>query len=276
MPYPSSHRVRYNGTTFRKVSFQFTKGVAQILSHDRFDRDYEDLEATVPLSRGTKIKWVWPEDSAAFVQALQKRGNSKSKPVEVHIGGTVFAQLDWGSGGYGNDRGQDIAKTISKCYEAGLDVEVENMPPEYAQPQQSRKRPLDEAAETQAKARRAEGRVWVVTEDAYCKYSSNDKPPKVISTHLTQADADQRARAYWTRDVWGVDGLTEMSAPGEPYHANACVEYGAGIMTVCVEQRDVADLGAAMVKKALKLRGASVEDGGPHVLRHRLSALLGA
>ena len=133
-----------------------------------------------------------------------------------------------------------------------------------------------EPAEAEAAAKSLAATVWSVRLSPYCKYD-DDMPDVVHSIHDSLEAANDAAEAYWTKEAWGVDGLTRISddKPGVPYCANACVEYGGGVMTVAVEKKPVSELKLAMLKRVLKRKGASTE-GGLHVLRQRLQELSGA
>ena len=273
MPYPSSHRTT---EPCRKVNFQFTKRELRIVeSFSGYSADSLTIK-TVPLKVQTPIKFVWPHDADVHVTELAKRGCSGHKLVDIVINGKVFAQIRWGSPSYCEEDGYDIAKTIQKCRDAGLAVTVEAMPTAYAEPRalSQKKRKWDEASETVAKSAKLTESVWAVELCPYCKYESNASKTRIESTHLSEAAAEQHAKGWWSRETYGVDNLTQLNRPGSPFSANACVEYGAGIMTVSVVKAPIAELGPALVKRALMLRGASTDDGGPHMLRRRLLQLV--
>ena len=59
--------------------------------------------------------------------------------VDVIVAGETFAQIKWGSQGYCNEEGHDIARTIQKCKDAGLSCTVVGMPTVYAQPPAQKK-----------------------------------------------------------------------------------------------------------------------------------------
>lgn len=117
--------------------------------------------------------------------------------------------------------------------------------------------------------------MWLRPYSKYVSSSHKSQQPKIFSTHTTMQEANQQAQKWWTTESWGVDCFEDTSPrPDQPYNVTACVEAGAGVMTVSVSKEPVADLGPALVKKALKMRGVQTLDAGPNVLRRRLSELV--
>lgn len=279
MPYPHRHYCLEYRT---QVTFQFTK--RELTLNDNETGFIKDLVArkTVPLG---EVTFIWPKGAdqvAADFESRTKEARYRRRhdtAVDLRTAGdALFAQLRWDS----STAGAAIARTIQMCKDEGLAVRNEGMPSVYSEEPSGlkRKRPSwDAAAETDAKRLTLTAEVWAVELSPYCKYVSSShksQQPKIFSTHRSMQEANQQARTWWTTEAWGVDSLHETCRPGEPYTGNACVEGGGGIMTVSVVQVPVADLGVAMVKKALKMRGAQTTDAGPHMLRRRLSELVSA
>ena len=131
----------------------------------------------------------------------------------------------------------------------------------------------DDAKSSAAMAARPHesGTVWAVELCPYNKY--RDVKPRLHSTHLTEQDATAVAKRWWTTETYGVDGFHVLSWPDQPYEANACIEYGGGVMTVAVICAEVSSLKGPMLKKALQLRGASTR-GSAKELSERLRALV--
>ena len=162
----------------------------------------------------------------------------------------------------------EMVMSTMSCSEARAKQIVEEVTQQAAD-----KLAADDAKAWSAMAARSHesGTVWAVELSPYNKY--RDVKPKLHSTHLTEQDATAVAKRWWTTETHGVDGLDVLSGPDQPYEANACIEYGAGVMTVAVIRVDVLDLKGPMLKKALQLRGASTK-GSTKELSERLRALV--
>lgn len=162
----------------------------------------------------------------------------------------------------------ESAMTLMGCSEARAKQILEQLAQEAAD-----KRAADDAAGAAAMAARPHesGTVWAVQLDPYNKY--RETKSKLHSTHLTEQAATERAKRWWTTDTFGVDGLTVLSKPDEPYDANACIECGGGVMGVAVVRVKVSQLKGAMLKEALRQRGAPTS-GSTTALRERLEELV--
>jgi hypothetical protein len=157
---------------------------------------------------------------------------------------------------------------LAGCSETRVKQIVEQIAQEAAD-----KRAAEDAAARVAMAARPHesGTVWAVQLDPYNKY--RETKSELHSTHLTEQAATETAKRWWTTDTFGVDGFTVLSRPDEPYEANACIEGGGGIMTVAVVRVKVSKLKGAMLKEALRQRGAPTS-GSITALRQRLEELV--
>lgn len=234
-----------------------------------------------PSSKRPKLFPTSVEPSAAATEAVTKsQSNLPLAPLALSADALVLAEraLDFFGGpfgGYGylsagerNEKKVQCVMDAAKCSRAEAQQLVE----------QRLKREAQEEAAAEAKALSAmaarsqeSGKVWAVELDPYNKYCATK--PKLLSTHRSEQEATRRAKGWWANDTFGVDNLTMLSAEGEPYSANACIEIGGGVMTVSVIQVDISDLKGSMLKKALQLRGAPVS-GSAQELRDRLKALV--
>ena len=161
-----------------------------------------------------------------------------------------------------------IDSELAGCSEARIKQIVEQIAQEAAD-----KRAAEDAAARVAMAARPHesGTVWAVQLDPYNKY--RETKSELHSTHLTEQAATETAKRWWTTDTFGVDGFTVLSRPDEPYEANACIEGGGGIMTVAVVRVKVSKLKGAMLREALRQRGAPT-GGSITALRQRLEELV--
>lgn len=160
------------------------------------------------------------------------------------------------------------AVDVMGCSEAQAEEIVKQIAQEAAD-----KRGAEDAVAAAATTARTHesGTVWAVQFDIYQR--GRDIKPKLHSTHLTEQAATERAKRWWTTDTHGVDGLTILSKPDEPYEANACIEYGGAVGTVAVIRSKVSELKGAMIKQALVQRGAPTS-GSVKEQRERLEALV--
>ncbi len=144
----------------------------------------------------------------------------------------------------------------------------------YAREAEDKRQASERASQAAMAARPHEsGTIWAIEESPYCRYDDNMRP-KLHSVHLTEQAATSRAKEWWTMDTCGVDNFNMNSKPDELYSATACVEVGAGVMTISVKRVPINELKKRMLQKALQQRGART-DGSIPELRARLSDLVG-
>ena len=219
----------------------------------------------MPMESTAKRPADQADDSSAKRQSTEDAALIERLRHGIEFIDSHYPGLSW------DDKAKKLMEFDSElvgCSEARVKQIVEQIAQEAAD-----KRAAEDAAARVAMAARPHesGTVWAVQLDPYNKY--RETKSELHSTHLTEQAATETAKRWWTTDTFGVDGFTVLSRPDEPYEANACIEGGGGIMTVAVVRVKVSKLKGAMLREALRQRGAPT-GGSITALRQRLEELV--
>jgi len=222
-------------------------------------------EFAMPMESTAKRPADKADDSSAKRQSTEDAALIERLRHGIEFIDSHYLGLSW------DDKAKKLMEfdsILASCSEARVKQIVEQIAQEAAD-----KRAAEDAAARVAMAARPHesGTVWAVQLDPYNKY--RETKSELHSTHLTEQAATETAKRWWTTDTFGVDGFTVLSRPDEPYEANACIEGGGGIMTVAVVRVKVSKLKGAMLREALRQRGAPT-GGSTTALRQRLQELV--